>query len=251
MIAQNAAPDIGSRPKAKILISYSRNDMAFADRLEAALAARGFEIADGETVAFVLSPNPVASGRARREVAFAAAVNKGFAPMVCRAISDDEVPDALARLDVVLSDDGARFEASVDRLAAALDTDIGWTREHAELAEQARRWASARRPMGLLLRSPALEQAERRVASRPRGAPAPSEDVRAFIRQSREAVTRRRNILAGSLAAGLVLALALAGVAYWQRGIAVEQRNIVQQHEAQVMEELARLRARVQELEKK
>ncbi len=32
-----------SEPKAGIFISYSRKDMAFADRLEAALKARGFE----------------------------------------------------------------------------------------------------------------------------------------------------------------------------------------------------------------
>ena len=35
--AQNA------EPTARIFISYSRKDMAFADRLEAALKARGFE----------------------------------------------------------------------------------------------------------------------------------------------------------------------------------------------------------------
>ncbi len=35
------APD--AEPKAKVFISYSRKDMAFADRLEAALKARGFE----------------------------------------------------------------------------------------------------------------------------------------------------------------------------------------------------------------
>jgi hypothetical protein len=32
-----------ARPKPKIFISYSRKDMAFADRLEAAMKARGFE----------------------------------------------------------------------------------------------------------------------------------------------------------------------------------------------------------------
>jgi TIR domain len=31
------------QPKARIFISYSRKDMAFADRLETALKARGFE----------------------------------------------------------------------------------------------------------------------------------------------------------------------------------------------------------------
>jgi hypothetical protein len=33
----------GADPKARIFISYSRKDMAFADRLEAALKTRGFE----------------------------------------------------------------------------------------------------------------------------------------------------------------------------------------------------------------
>ena len=32
-----------AEPRARVFISYSRKDMAFADRLEAALTARGFE----------------------------------------------------------------------------------------------------------------------------------------------------------------------------------------------------------------
>jgi hypothetical protein len=40
MVAE-VAPGVG--PKARIFISYSRKDMAFADRIEAALKARGFE----------------------------------------------------------------------------------------------------------------------------------------------------------------------------------------------------------------
>jgi hypothetical protein len=63
--------------------------------------------------------------------------------------------------------------------------------------------------------SPGLEEAEGWIASQPRGAPA----------------TRRRNIVTSSLAAGLVLALALAALVYWQRGVAVEQRGIAQQAE--------------------
>jgi hypothetical protein len=82
-----------------------------------------------------------------------------------------------------------------------------------------------------------LEQAERWIAARPKGAPAPTDETQAFIRRSRQAATRRRNILTGSLAAGLVLALGLAGLAYWQRGIAVEQRGIAQQNEQQAKTE--------------
>ena len=39
----DAAVEQRDQPRAKVFISYSRKDMAFADRLDAALRARGFE----------------------------------------------------------------------------------------------------------------------------------------------------------------------------------------------------------------
>src|ERR1700722_64773 len=95
--------------KARIFISYSRRDMAFADSLDAALKVRGFEplidrteifafedwwkrveglIEQSDTVVFVLSPDAVASDVALREVAYAASLNKRFAPIVCRPVED-------------------------------------------------------------------------------------------------------------------------------------------------------------------
>src|SRR3984957_2117095 len=240
-----AAPDV--EPKARIFISYSRKDMAFADRLEAALKARGFEplidrteifafedwgkriealIGKADTVVFALSPDAVASEIALKEVTHAASLNKRFAPIVCRRVEDRAIPEALQPLNFIFLDDPAHFEASADRLAEALQTDIGWVRQHTEFGEAARRWSTAGRPGGLLLRSPVLEEAEGWIASRPRGAPEPTAETQAFVAASRRGTTRRRNILTGSLAAGLVVALALAGLAYWQRGIAVEQQRI-------------------------
>src|SRR5690242_1976462 len=93
---------------ARVFISYSRKDMVFADRLEAALKARGFEplidrteiyafedwwkriedlIARADTVVFVLSPDSAVSDVARKEVAFAASLNKRFAPILLRPVS--------------------------------------------------------------------------------------------------------------------------------------------------------------------
>ena len=244
MVAE-ATPDV--EPKARIFISYSRKDMAFADRLEAALKARGFEplidrteiyafedwwgrietlIGKADTVVFVLSPDAVASEVALKEVTHSASLNKRFAPIVCRRVEDRAIPEALQRLNFIFFDDPAHFEESADRLAEALQTDIGWVRQHTEFGEAARRWSTAGRPGGLLLRSPVLEEAEGWIASRPRGAPEPTAETQAFVAASRRGTTRRRNILTGSLAAGLVVALALAGLAYWQRGIAVEQQRI-------------------------
>ena len=203
MTRDTASRESGQPAKAKVFISYSRKDMAFADRLEAALEAHGFEalidrteiyafedwwkriealIVQADTVVFVLSPDSVASEVARKEVAFAASLNKRFAPIVCRRVDDEAVPEALAKLNFIFFDDDARFDESVNRLAEALATDIDWIRQHTEIGEQARRWASADRPRGLLLRSPALEQAERWIAARPTGAPAPTEETRSLYR---------------------------------------------------------------------
>ena len=258
MSAEAAPPQ--TLPKAKVFISYSRKDMAFADLLEGALKARGFEplidrteiyafedwwkriqalIGRADTVVFVLSPDAVASDVALKEVTYAASLNKRFAPIVCQRVADGAIPEALRRLNFIFFDDAARFEASADRLAEALQTDIGWVRQHTEFGEAARRWALADRPNGLLLRSPVLEEAERWIASRPRGAPEPTADTRAYIVDSRRGATRRRNILTGSLAAGLVVALALAAVAYWQRTSAVEQRQIAEQQRKRAEDTLA------------
>jgi hypothetical protein len=87
----SVAPEqvLEDRSKAKVFISYSRKDMAFADRLEAALKARGFEplidreeiyafedwwkriealLSGADTVVFVLSPDAVASETALKEL---------------------------------------------------------------------------------------------------------------------------------------------------------------------------------------
>ena len=247
-------------PKTQVFISYSRKDMAFVDKLEAALMARGFEplidrteiyafedwwkriealIGKADTIVFVLSPDAVASDIALKEVAHAAALNKRFAPVVCRRTNDTDVPQALRRLNFIFFDDPAQFETSADQLAAALQTDIGSIRKHTEYGEAARQWVAEGRPSGLQLRSPALEVAERWAASRPANAPAPTEETLAFIADSRRWTTRRRNVLTAGLGAGLVFALVLAGLAFWQRGVAVEQRRIAEARQIATLSELA------------
>ena len=161
----DTAPET-SQSKAKVFISYSRKDMAFADRLEAALKARGFEplidrtdiyafeqwweriealIARADTAVFVLSPDAVASKVALREVAFAASLNKRFAPVVWRKVDDKLVPEPLAKLNFIFFDDEAQFERRAEQLSEALRTDIGWIRQHTDFGEQARRWAQGER----------------------------------------------------------------------------------------------------------
>src|SRR5580693_5825408 len=130
MVTENQPALDRAEPKARIFISYSRKDLVFADRLEAALKVRGFEpqidrteiyafedwwkriealISRADTVVFVLSPDSVISDVASREVAHAASLNKRFAPIVYRRVDDGAIPDALRRLNFVFFDDPERF----------------------------------------------------------------------------------------------------------------------------------------------
>jgi formylglycine-generating enzyme required for sulfatase activity len=200
-------------PKAKIFISYSRKDMAFADWLDTALRRRGFEplidrteiyafedwwkriqrlLGKADTVVFVLSPDAVKSDVALKEVEYAASLNKRFAPIVFRRVDHNVVPKPLRRLNFIFFDEPNHFEANADQLAVALKTDINWIRRDTEFGEAARRWMEQGRPAGLLLRSPLLDQAETWLALRPADAPPPTFETEAFLAESRKADTESK-----------------------------------------------------------
>src|SRR5882762_3891852 len=125
MTAKTTVSSENHQSRAKVFISYSRRDIAFVDRLEAALKARGFEplidrteiyafedwwkrvqglIGKADTIIFTLSPDAVASKICADEVAYADSLNKRFAPIVCRRVDDGAVPEPLRRLNFVFFD---------------------------------------------------------------------------------------------------------------------------------------------------
>jgi formylglycine-generating enzyme required for sulfatase activity len=244
----NESSNLGPKaePKARVFISYSRKDMGFADNLEAALKARGFEplidrteiyafedwwrriqalIVKADTVIFVLSPDAVSSDTCQKEVAFAASLNKRFAPIVCRPVEISKVPTELSRLNFISFENQPHFERNADQLEDALSTNIEWIRKHTEFGELSRRWEEAGKPRGLLLRSPALEEAEAWIARQPRRAPAPTQATPLFILESRKAenlarVRARRTRIALSL---LGLMLVGAGIGWWKQDWLKEQ----------------------------
>jgi hypothetical protein len=216
-----ADPSIGRKieenSKVKVFICHSRKDMAFVDRLVAALDARGIElfmdrsdinafeerwkrievlISRADTIVCVLSPDSVESSTFLHEVALAASLNKRFVPIVYRPVGS--VPETLAKINFISFEDAARFETHAGQLVEALNTDRSWIRQHTEFGEQARRWALGNKSAGLLLRPPVLQEAERWIASRPQGAPEPTDQILEYISQSRQAggvADRPRRIL--------------------------------------------------------
>jgi tetratricopeptide (TPR) repeat protein len=251
-------PQAASDEAARVFVSYSRKDLGFVDRLDASLRARGIEtlidraaievgenwfarlrdlIARAETVLFVLSPDSVQSPICREEVAFARKLGKRFIPVVARRVEDPSVPEALAELNYVFLDDEGLYEKNVDRLVAAIRTDLAWMRRHADLGRAAEEWNAAGRPRGLLLGTGRLREAEQWIAARPANAPPPSDDTRDLIAASRRAARLWRNGLVGALAAGLVVATGLAGIAYSQRQVAERQTELATARQAEAARE--------------
>ena len=243
---QNSVSTEHVESKTRVFISYSRKDMALADRLEVALKARGIEvlidreeiyafedwwgrienlIGRADTVVFVLSPDAVKSEVILKEVAHAASLNKRFAPIVCRPVEDGAVPEVLRRLNFIFFEDPARFDDSLSKLADALQTDIVWIRDHTKFGEAARGWVAAGRPNGLLLRTPALEMAEYWMASRPRSAPEPTEEIRSFVATSRkvELAARRRSRTLNSSLYTLLVGIIIGLVAWMNQSFLIAQ----------------------------
>ena len=265
--ATDAAPEasvVARRPataedgEATVFISYSRKDMAFVDRLDAGLQARGvrtlvdraaIEIGEpwrarledlirrAETIVFVLSPDSIGSPVCAEEVAYGRRLGKRFIPVVARRVDNPNVPEALSELNYVYLDDEETYDARLDRLVAAIRTDLAWMRAHADLGRTAEEWSKAGRPRGLLLGATRLREAESWIAHRPANAPLPTTDTRALVAASRRAVRQRRNALVGALAFGLVISLALLAWALSQRQEAIRQTALAVQRERDASEQ--------------
>jgi TIR domain len=235
--------------KLNVFISYSRQDSAFVDDLQEALAAHGIEafvdreqiekgeawwaritqlITEADTIVFVLSPSSADSKICNDEVAFGEKLNKRFIPIVARELEGRQPPPALARLNYIFftSDPAVGptrdFGDVVVELVRALETDIPWIREHTRLGAIAARWEARNRPNDLLLRGAELGAAETWLTTRPDKTPDPTDAHRSLVTLSRRASTRRQRMTVGALLAALIVATALSGVAIWQRGIAVQ-----------------------------
>ena len=115
-------PVSSDKEKLRVFISYSRDDLKFADQLDAALNACGFEclidrhgisggedwkrrlgnlISDADTVVFVLSPSSARSPICDWEVEEAARLNKRILPVNCRPLEGVTPPPRLQELNYI------------------------------------------------------------------------------------------------------------------------------------------------------
>ena len=162
----------GQASKLNVFISYSREDLDFADQLYAALGAFDFElsidrhsipggdewekrlgvlIGDAGTVVFVLSPSSAVSKFCKWEVEEAVRLGKRILPVLCRELKDTNPPPQLSiRNYIYLYTEktlpGTGFGAGLADLVKALNTDLDWFREHTRYLRLAKEWDEIRRP---------------------------------------------------------------------------------------------------------
>jgi hypothetical protein len=254
----------GDGEAGKVFLSYTRRDRERTQRIAEVLRERHFGvfkdtddilpteewktrleqlIAEADTIVFLLSPNSVASEVCAWEVEYATSLNKRIAPIVIDEVDTAKIPPLLARLNFIFCTERDRFEDAVDSLVSALGTDIEWIREHTRLGGLAQRWHQAGRPARLLLRGQDIADAEAWRDGHPPEAPDVTALQAAFIGDSRKGASRRqRQIVAASLAA-VVVAVGLAGLAYWQREIADSERNSALRQQSRYLADLSQEKA--------
>jgi TPR repeat protein len=216
-ITQRVKQPASSDRKLRVFISYSRDDLKFANQLEAALNLCRFEclidregisggeewkrrlgnlISEADTVVFVLSPSSARSDTCTWEVEEAARLSKRILPVNCRPLEGVSPPPRLQERNYIFFYDEPKqldsgFGTGLADLVTALNTDFDWLREHTRYLQRAMEWDAGGRPANRLLSGNDILDAKAWAARRPKSAPEPTALQLEFIRASEEEAEAR------------------------------------------------------------
>ena len=192
--------------------------MDFADQLEAALDAYGFEtsidrhgisggeewkrrlgnlISEADTVVFVLTPTSARSEICTWEAQESERLGKRILPVIQRSLEGASPPPQLRERNYIFfyndpkAAPGAGFGTGLAKLIAALNTDVDWLREHTRYLQRATEWDRGGRPANRLLSGGDIADAKDWAARRPKSAPEPTTIHLDFIRASEEEAEAR------------------------------------------------------------
>jgi TIR domain len=206
--------------KLNVFISYSRDDLGFAEQLRAALVGYGFGVTidredilggdawrrrisglirDADTVVFVLSPSSARAPMCAWEVTESITLGKRIIPIVCCPIEDATPPPELTELNYIYfysepKFPGSGFGTGLVKLTTALDTNPDWLREHTRYLRLAKEWEEVGKPSDRrLLSAPDIALAKDWVASRPIKTPEPTSMQLDFIKASETEDKRQRS----------------------------------------------------------
>jgi TIR domain/WD domain, G-beta repeat len=226
---------------ADAFISYSRKDEGFVRELEEALKKRGKEvwvdvediplaaewrpeiysgIEGAQTFLFVISPDSIASKECRRELDHATTHNKRLVPILRREVGTSTAPDVLESHNWVFFRESDDFGKSLERLVHAMDTDLECVKFRTRLLTRAVEWESRGRDRSFLLRGSDLEAAEEGQARATDKEPELTSLQSQYILASRGESTRRQRLILAAVTLGMVVAVVLGAISFWQWGVA-------------------------------
>lgn len=221
---------------ARVFISYSRQDDVTANRIYDALKASGLTvlidtkdilsleewrprlsemIRSSDVVLCLLSHAYLESETCKWELSFAGELNKRIVPVALEDVGQ-RLPGSIEHINYIPLYGGVDFDAQTENLRRTFDVDIGWVREHTQLAELANRWENGK---ALEMRGKELHAAQEWLKSRPKDAPETTPAQLRYICASEKKARRSRYIV---LSIAAVIALSLAVIAFLQ----AEQRNM-------------------------
>lgn len=227
---------------AQIFVSYSRKNIDFASKLTGVLQERGLDfwvdwegipptvdwmkeiqkgIEEADTFLFIISPDSITSKVCKDELDLAVRNGKRLIPVVAHEVGWNDVPSSLSHLNYIFFRESDNFDAALNKLLTAINTDYGWVQTHRRLQVKALEWERGNRDVGFLLRGRDLEEAEEQVSTHATKDPIPTDIQHEYLLKSRQATDRQRRINTASLSGavvvmlGIIVALAYPHVAEW------------------------------------
>ena len=246
-LAENGSDPLLNRRQrqVRVFISYSRKDIEIADWLWDNLKSRGYEAAldrhdilpgeewqnrlsgliqSADAVVFCASPDFLTSQVCGWEIGEATRQGKRLLPVIIVETELSAVPQQLRRLNFIFMRHATERADALQTLAQAINTDIGWVRDHTRYGELAQRWSTGNNSRDLLIRGSALEAMQKWIKASSEDKPNVTDDVRRFLVESENEEARRlrvrKRIIA--LVSTLTLLTIMVGLAWRLQSLLIE-----------------------------
>ena len=244
---------------AKVFVSYSRKDIVFAKQLTAELQKSEMDfwidwegipptvdwwreiekgIEEADIFVFLISPDSAKSKVCGQEIDTAVRNGKRVIPIVVRDIAREDTPKHLGHLNYIFIREGDDFNAAVNKLITAIQTDYEWAATHRRLQVKALDWERNGKENGFLLRSMDLLDAEQDLATNTSKDPHPTDLQREYVFESRKTTDRQRRITTSIAIGGAAVLALLAVVAGVMAVRATQQSRISRARELAAQAEL-------------
>ena len=214
-------PELSQKPRDKlqrrvrVFISYSRKDSEIAQWLWNNLQNRGYEVTldehdilpgeewrnrlsgliqSADVVVFCVSPNFAASEVCSWEVNEAERQGKRLLPVVVTETVTSSLPERLSQLNFIFMRYDAERAEGLPKLAEAINTDIGWGRDHTRYGELAQRWRAGACSRDLLIRGSALRAMQKWIKESSDSKPTLTHDLKCFLSESEKEEGRRSRV---------------------------------------------------------